>query len=234
MVDAPAAEDGMRTDGNTPSAEDKMGKEDEDRMGKEDVFKLMTKDLSHFSSELHQKITFASSFVANFLLDSSGRTDSSEKDAANGEQEIDTFEIIAKKNEKDDDIMAKILALSEDKLNFLEPPCKTLDDNFNYEKLAPFALEMLKQDERLNKMRYQLVPKLVQEDQFWNNYFSRVHIIKMGGNQEEAPSCKGEQKEAASCKKELEEVPSREEVLEELDGFQIIDAEEVESPVAVE
>merc|ERR1740129_2458359 len=37
---------------------------------------------------------------------------------------------------------------------------------------------MLQEDPQLEKMRYELVPKKVREDEFWRNYFYRVSLIK--------------------------------------------------------
>ncbi|XP_072272844.1 synapse-associated protein 1 [Pyxicephalus adspersus] len=44
--------------------------------------------------------------------------------------------------------------------------------------MYPVALVMLQEDELLNRMRFDLVPKLVKEEVFWRNYFYRVSLIK--------------------------------------------------------
>ncbi|KAL0477316.1 hypothetical protein AKO1_005384 [Acrasis kona] len=48
-------------------------------------------------------------------------------------------------------------------------------NQFGYNDLI--AEECL-QDEALSKVRYTLVPKFIPEEDFWNNYFYRVHLIK--------------------------------------------------------
>uniref|UniRef100_A0A4W3JIG9 Synapse-associated protein 1-like n=1 Tax=Callorhinchus milii TaxID=7868 RepID=A0A4W3JIG9_CALMI len=50
--------------------------------------------------------------------------------------------------------------------------------NFEFDRIAPVAMVMLREDELLNKVRFDLVPKLVKEEQFWRNYFYRVSLIK--------------------------------------------------------
>jgi len=79
---------------------------------------------------------------------------------------------------KEDQLREKILALSEDKRNFLRAPPQGVDFDFEYSAVAAHALVLLREDERLNKMRYDLVPKKVKEDDFWRNYFYRVGLAQ--------------------------------------------------------
>lgn len=72
----------------------------------------------------------------------------------------------------------QILALSSDKRNFLRNPPAGVQFNFDFEASFPVAAAMLQEDPKLNKMRFELVPKQIKEDVFWRNYFYRVSLIK--------------------------------------------------------
>lgn len=48
--------------------------------------------------------------------------------------------------------------------------------------MLPVCLTLLKEDENLNKMRFEIVPKLVNEESFWRNYFYRVSLIKQSNS----------------------------------------------------
>ncbi|GCB64737.1 synapse-associated protein 1-like isoform X2 [Scyliorhinus torazame] len=72
----------------------------------------------------------------------------------------------------------QILSLSEERRNFIRDPPAGVQFNFDFDAIAPVAIVMLQEDELLSKMRFELVPKLVKEDQFWRNYFYRVSLIK--------------------------------------------------------
>merc|ERR1712128_404 len=50
--------------------------------------------------------------------------------------------------------------------------------DFEYSAVASHAVVLLEADPRLQKMRYELVPKKVKEDEFWRNYFYRVGLVK--------------------------------------------------------
>jgi len=72
----------------------------------------------------------------------------------------------------------QILALSTDERNFLRSPPSGVDFVFDVEQKMPVAMATLAQDENLEKMRFQLVPKKVTEEKFWRNYFYRVSLVK--------------------------------------------------------
>lgn len=76
----------------------------------------------------------------------------------------------------------QILSLSQDKRNFVRSPPQKAGYRFDQQKCYPIALLLLKEDPNLNKMRYELVPKLVNEDTFWCNYFYRVEMLKREGD----------------------------------------------------
>ncbi|KAG2456472.1 synapse-associated protein 1 [Polypterus senegalus] len=79
---------------------------------------------------------------------------------------------------EEETIQQQILALSADRRNFLRDPPAGVHFQFDFEQMYPIALVMLQEDELLNRMRFDLVPKLVKEDVFWRNYFYRVSLIK--------------------------------------------------------
>ncbi|KAM4796642.1 synapse-associated protein 1 [Rhinophrynus dorsalis] len=79
---------------------------------------------------------------------------------------------------EEETIQQQILALSADRRNFLRDPPAGVHFNFDFDQMYPVALVMLQEDELLNRMRFDLVPKLVKEQVFWRNYFYRVSLIK--------------------------------------------------------
>ncbi|XP_059207574.1 synapse-associated protein 1-like [Centropristis striata] len=79
---------------------------------------------------------------------------------------------------EEETIQQQILALSADKRNFLRDPPAGVQFHFDMEQMYPLAAVMLEEDQLLNRMRFDLVPKLVKEEVFWRNYFYRVSLIK--------------------------------------------------------
>lgn len=81
--------------------------------------------------------------------------------------------------QREDELKAKILGLSEDKRNFVRAPPAGVTFEFDYSpQVFSVATALLKEDPRLEAMRYELVPKKVKEDDFWRNYFYRVNLIQ--------------------------------------------------------
>ncbi|RXM32696.1 Gamma-taxilin [Acipenser ruthenus] len=68
--------------------------------------------------------------------------------------------------------------IDKDRRNFLRDPPAGVQFHFDSEQMYPIAMVMLQEDELLNRMRFDLVPKLVKEEVFWRNYFYRVSLIK--------------------------------------------------------
>ncbi|KAH0624713.1 hypothetical protein JD844_032443 [Phrynosoma platyrhinos] len=56
-------------------------------------------------------------------------------------------------------IQQQILALSADRRNFLRDPPAGVQFNFDFDQMYPVALVMLQEDQLLNRMRFDLVPK---------------------------------------------------------------------------
>lgn len=79
---------------------------------------------------------------------------------------------------EEETIQQQILALSADKRNFLRDPPAGVQFHFDMEHMYPLATVMLEEDQLLNRMRFDLVPKHVKEEVFWRNYFYRVSLIK--------------------------------------------------------
>jgi hypothetical protein len=80
------------------------------------------------------------------------------------------------KNE--DELKDQILQLSKDKRNFLRAPPAGALFEFDYKQSQPMALALLEVDSSLKDMRFQLVPKVSKEEDFWRNYFYRVSLLK--------------------------------------------------------
>ncbi|TDH16695.1 hypothetical protein EPR50_G00000500 [Perca flavescens] len=79
---------------------------------------------------------------------------------------------------EEETIQQQILALSADKRNFLRDPPAGVQFHFDMEQMYPLAAVMLEEDQLLNCMRFDLVPKHVKEEVFWRNYFYRVSLVK--------------------------------------------------------
>lgn len=69
------------------------------------------------------------------------------------------------------------LSLSHDRRNFFRSPPDGVDFRFDYETSYPIAAAIMEYDANLEKMRYELVPKAITEENFWRNYFYRVSLI---------------------------------------------------------
>ncbi|XP_022914917.1 synapse-associated protein of 47 kDa isoform X2 [Onthophagus taurus] len=69
------------------------------------------------------------------------------------------------------------LTLSTDRRNFVRSPPAGVDFTFDYEVSYPIAMAIMEQDPNLEKMRYDLVPKNISEENFWRNYFYRVTLL---------------------------------------------------------
>merc|ERR1712024_113444 len=80
--------------------------------------------------------------------------------------------------QNEEDLKAKILALSEDKRNVTRAPPTGVNFDFEYCTVVSPAALLLEADPRLKQLRYELVPKVIKEDEFWRNYFYRVSLIK--------------------------------------------------------
>ncbi|CAK1546860.1 unnamed protein product [Leptosia nina] len=69
------------------------------------------------------------------------------------------------------------LSLSTDRRNFVRAPPAGVEFDFDYDKMYPVAVAIMSEDPNLEKMRFDLVPKVITEENFWRNYFYRVSLI---------------------------------------------------------
>ncbi|XP_065907438.1 synapse-associated protein of 47 kDa-like [Dysidea avara] len=79
---------------------------------------------------------------------------------------------------EEEQMKTQILALSSDQRNVLRPPPSGVPFYFNFQHSYPVAMAILAEDPALQKLRFELVPKKLTEEQFWKNYFYRVSLIK--------------------------------------------------------
>jgi len=80
--------------------------------------------------------------------------------------------------QNEDELKEKILCLSTDQRNFLRAPPAGVEIEMDSAMLSHHALFLLKEDPRLETVRYELVPKQIKEDDFWKNYFYRVGVLQ--------------------------------------------------------
>ncbi|CAH2095560.1 unnamed protein product [Euphydryas editha] len=69
------------------------------------------------------------------------------------------------------------LSLSTDRRNFVRAPPAGVEFDFDYNKMYPVAVAIMDEDPNLSTMRFDLVPKVITEENFWRNYFYRVSLI---------------------------------------------------------
>uniref|UniRef100_A0AAG5CPK1 BSD domain-containing protein n=1 Tax=Anopheles atroparvus TaxID=41427 RepID=A0AAG5CPK1_ANOAO len=103
-------------------------------------------------------------------------------------------------------IKEEILSLSADRRNFVRAPPAGVEFDFDYDSSYPIALAIMNDDKELEKMRFELVPKIITEENFWRNYFYRVSLIcqaadlgTLGDNNEFVKRGASEDTEDAEC-----------------------------------
>jgi len=87
----------------------------------------------------------------------------------------------------EEQLKEQILQLSKDKRNFLRAPPAGAQFEFDYQLAQPVALAVLEHDPNLTEMRFQLVPKVTKEVDFWRNYFYRISLIKQSAEPLDEP-----------------------------------------------
>ncbi|XP_044576194.1 synapse-associated protein of 47 kDa isoform X6 [Cotesia glomerata] len=104
-------------------------------------------------------------------------------------KEQDAF-IAGKNNEKgeavapwigapnEDALREECLALSTDRRNFVRAPPPGVEFDWDFEAVQPMAQATLALDPNLENMRFELVPKVISEENFWRNYFYRVSLLR--------------------------------------------------------
>ncbi|CAB3233018.1 unnamed protein product [Arctia plantaginis] len=80
------------------------------------------------------------------------------------------------------------LSLSTDRRNFVRAPPAGVEFDFDYDKMYPVAVAIMTEDPNLEKMRFDLVPKVITEENFWRNYFYRLSLICQANEADAAAS----------------------------------------------
>ncbi|KAM4700025.1 synapse-associated protein 1 isoform 2-T2 [Discoglossus pictus] len=177
--------------------QEETGEEHEQEEGPEDVIVRQAKGLGsylfNFASVATKKISESVSETAQTIKKSveEGKIDGIIDKTIIGDFQKEQEKFVQEKSRKteaavppwvgyseEETIQQQILALSADRRNFLRDPPAGVHFIFDFEQMYPVALVMLQEDELLNRMRFDLVPKLVKEEVFWRNYFYRVSLIK--------------------------------------------------------
>ncbi|XP_017864262.1 PREDICTED: synapse-associated protein of 47 kDa isoform X1 [Drosophila arizonae] len=163
--------------GGTPT-----GDEGQIGQGKGDELKITTKvtqQAKHFGSFLSSAISKAGSKIKetvkdNTILESFNKEQEAfikgQGGAGNG-----AAPWIGHANEAK--IKEEILGLSQDRRNFVRAPPAGVDFDFSYDTAYPTAIAIMAEDKALETMRFELVPKIITEENFWRNYFYRVSLI---------------------------------------------------------
>lgn len=102
----------------------------------------------------------------------------------------------------EDLLKEQCLNLSSDRRYFLRSPPAGNDFKFDYSVCYPIAESIMREDTRLEQLRYELVPKFISEKHFWRNYFYRVGLI-FQANEAETISSSEEEHNADQRKEDL-------------------------------
>jgi len=165
---ATTAKDQEEKDDDHQTKEEEEEKEDWSSWSK-GAFSKVGQLTSNYSKVLHETVT-----NAPLIADFNQEQEEFIKSKGGKEQESAPWSGY----QGEEELREKILALSEDRRNFLRAPPQGVDFDFEYSAVAAHAVVLLGKDARLREMRYELVPKKVKEDEFWRNYFYRVGLAK--------------------------------------------------------
>ncbi|XP_011342855.1 synapse-associated protein of 47 kDa isoform X2 [Ooceraea biroi] len=80
----------------------------------------------------------------------------------------------------EDALREECLSLSTDRRNFVRAPPPGVEFAWDFEAIQPMAQATLALDPNLESMRFELVPKVISEENFWRNYFYRVSLLRQG------------------------------------------------------
>ncbi|XP_049848113.1 synapse-associated protein of 47 kDa-like isoform X2 [Schistocerca gregaria] len=87
-------------------------------------------------------------------------------------------ELDLKNPQVEGEVREMIMNLSESHRHFTNALPDEDDFQLDLQDWVPVAMAALKKDDRLNRLRYELVPEKISEYCFWRNYFYRIMIIK--------------------------------------------------------
>lgn len=62
--------------------------------------------------------------------------------------------------EDEEEVKKQIISLSQDRRSFVRNPPRGVEFDFDLQKMLPVALALLKHDPNLERMRFEIVPKL--------------------------------------------------------------------------
>lgn len=62
--------------------------------------------------------------------------------------------------EDEEEVKKQIISLSQDRRSFVRSPPRGVEFDFNLEEMLPVALALLKHDPNLERMRFEIVPRL--------------------------------------------------------------------------
>jgi len=123
---------------------------------------------------------------------------------------------------EEDILKQQIIGLSSDRRNFVRSPPTGVDFQFVYDNMYPVALATLKEDPELEKMRFELVPKVVNEETFWKNYFYRVSLIKQSTQLSSLAQEQGSGAEDSSPDESPKDEPWERELQQELQEYEVV------------
>ncbi|XP_013173549.1 PREDICTED: synapse-associated protein of 47 kDa-like isoform X2 [Papilio xuthus] len=112
------------------------------------------------------------------------------------------------------------LSLSTDRRNFVRAPPAGVDFDFDYDKMYPVAVALMAEDPNLEKMRFDLVPKVITEENFWRNYFYRLSLICQANEADAAagrqPSADDSQDDKSASERLISKEKSSQETIDDV------------------
>ncbi|XP_069695992.1 synapse-associated protein of 47 kDa isoform X5 [Periplaneta americana] len=118
----------------------------------------------------------------------------------------------------EESLKEEFLTLSTDRRNFVRSPPAGVDFQFDYEVSYPVAMATLAEDPNLEKMRFELVPKVINEETFWRNYFYRVSLIRQANELSSMAQEGGRESDPTSRANSTDVEPAEEEWEKELEA----------------
>ncbi|TRY73181.1 hypothetical protein TCAL_08176 [Tigriopus californicus] len=163
-----------KVDEKAEHPENQEGKAVSGLVGFESAFHVVGQVATNATNMIKDKVSTVS--TTNMLSEFNKEQESFIKSKTNGNEALGLAPWVGYNNEEE--LKGKILALSEDRRTFVRAPPSGMSFEFDYDSVAATAMALLQEDANLNKMRYELVPKKVKEEEFWRNYFYRLSLIK--------------------------------------------------------
>ncbi|XP_055314796.1 synapse-associated protein of 47 kDa isoform X4 [Sitodiplosis mosellana] len=139
----------------------------------------VTQGAKNFGSFLYSAVNKASSKIKETVKDNNilGEFNKEQEEFIKSQQGIQSGMVPWAGHQNEEKVKEEVLGLSSDRRNFVRAPPAGVDFEFNYDLSYPTAVAIMTEDSQLEKMRFDLVPKIITEEQFWRNYFYRVSLI---------------------------------------------------------